>query len=276
MKKCSNEVGFYGNLVHVLPVVPSRKREKGFIRTIAVSWGRFSFITIRARETLNVVDLLTMLSVVKIFDRMRKQWWDAGELRAEDGTTIRDLVGITTSMYRICQVRGLPPTTKNRRNIKNSLWRLEDCVWTLHRSHGKTTNIRIIYDTEIGSKMVKIRANKQFIEKCLSDEALLISLTLIQRCKTDIGKLLVYWLEGQKSAKSFNEDILISALHLCEYTSKRKARQTLREAFQDAKESGYLAWWETEKRSEGNFYLFGRAREIGYQRVRFRVPAGTF
>jgi hypothetical protein len=88
-----------------------------------------------------------------------------------------------------------------------------------------------------------------------------VLLNFIYRCKTDIGKLLVFWLEGQKGqTRIFSEDVLFSVLHLEDYSRVTKARGVLREAFDDAKQSGYLTdWWE-EKRANGRYFCFVKSK----------------
>ena len=246
----------FGDMAHVLPVVPSTKRVKGFTKTIPVSWGKIQELMIRARETLNAFDLLTLLAITRAF--VEEEIYDGGTFCDQNGKPIRKMYTLSMSKYRFLkEYRNLNPSTPNKRLVEASFDRLTDCTWQYRYKDGSTLNVKILMDwkvTDDGHYAIWI--NARYVDKIREkDKAFLrILMNFIYRCKTETGKLLVFWLEGQKG-KKYHEDTLISALHL-EYTRKRNARQKLKQAFQDALTTGYLSDWNFDN----GFFLFSKSK----------------
>jgi len=246
----------FRDMMHVLPVVPSRKREKGYKKTLSVSWGNIQGVTIYARETLNAFDLLTLLSVTRLF--IENEPRDGGIFFDENGNPIRKMYTISTSKYNFLKnYRNLDPSTPNKRQVESSFARLADCTWQYNYASGELLNIKIIMDWKITKdKKYAFWVNKKYIDNIRKKDKrfLKVLMNFIFNCKTDIGKLLVFWLEGQQGNK-FHEDILMSVLHL-EYSRKRDARLKLKKSFDDAVQAGYLINWKLQ----GDYFLFQRSK----------------
>jgi hypothetical protein len=244
-------------MMHVLPVVPSRTRIKGYERTIPVNWGGIIALTIRAHETLNAFDLLTLLAITRLF--IENEPKDGGIFYDETGKPVRKMYTLSTSKYCfVKEYRNLNPSTSNKRLVESSFSRLADCTWQYNYSDGGLLNVKILMDWKITKdKRYAFWGNKTYIDNINRNKDkryLKVLMNFIFKCKTDIGKLLVFWLEGQQGNK-FHENVLMSVLHL-EYSQKKAARLKLKKAFEDAVKSNYLLSWKFDK----GYFSFERCK----------------
>ena len=244
------------DMMHVLPVTPSRKRVKGYEKTMVTRWGNIESVTIYARETLNTFDLLTLLGITRLF--VEGEIYDGGVFYDENGNPVRKMYTISTTKYLFMKkYRNLDPSTPNKRQIETSFNRLADCTWQYKYVNGNLVNVKILMDWKITKeKKYAFWVNKKYIDNIRKKDKrfLKVLMNFIFNCKTDIGKLLVFWLEGQQGNK-FHEDILMSVLHL-EYSRKRDARLKLKKSFDDAVQAGYLINWKLQ----GDYFLFQRSK----------------
>jgi len=265
-KEKINTALVYTGLLHILPVIPTRKREKGFKRIIQVNWGKVEKIIIKAIETLNAFDLSIMLAVLSYIYENRDKLKEY-ELKPKDENDRENIeyfyVTEITPYSFIKNYCNLNPLSGSRikKIVFESLNRLNDCYWQFYLIDGQIFKTRVLenFKQNADGKWI-LYFDKNRIDRMLDEDSrknglyLKVVLNFIRKCKTDIGKLLCYWLQGQKNNR-FSEDLLMDVLHL-EYERKRDARLKLREGFEDIKQSRYIESWKIEKRDKTNFFVF--------------------
>ena len=259
-KKRSSEVSYaLRRIVHILPVVPSRRRIKGFKKRLPVNWGDVKEIEIRAFETLNAFDLLTLLSITSYC--LDSQLLDGGFYLDEHGKPIsRMYLAVTTKYGFVKNYRGLDPNQpRNIKLVYESILRLTGCLWIFRHVDGSCRILRILMNFKEKDEKWHFYVNQRYIDGIEVDRKkfLKIIVSYMRRCKTDIGKLLCYWLQGQVNT-CFSEDTLVSALHL-EY-SRLDARKKLRKAFEDVRNAGYIKRWKEEERHNVRYFWFEKEK----------------
>ena len=243
-------------IVHILPVVPSRKRERGFKKKLPVNWGDIKEVEIRAFETLNAFDLLTLLSITSFC--LESQLLDGGFYLDRYRRPICRMYLVVTGRYSFVKnYRGLDPNhLENIKLVYESILRLTDCSWIFRTVNGSASILKILMNFKEENNEWHLYLNQKYIDAIKTDRKkfLKIVLSYMRRCKTDIGKLLCYWLQGQANS-CFSEDTLISALHLLGYR-RVDARKKLKKAFEDVRNAGYIKRWKGEKRNNVWYFWF--------------------
>ena len=226
-------------IVHILPVVPSRKRERRFKKVFPVNWGSIKEIEIEAFETLNTFDLLTLLSITSYC--LESKLLDGGfYLDKEKRPICKMYLAVTTRYSFVKNYRGLDPNhLENIKLVYESILRLTDCSWIFRTVNGSASILKILMNFKEKNNEWHLYVNRKYIDaiKNKRKDFLKVNLNYMRKCKTDTGKLLCYWLQGQKNT-CFSEKILTSVLHL--QHSRADARKQLRKAFQDIKAAGYI------------------------------------
>ncbi len=243
-------------MVHVLPVSPSRKRTRGFAAVYKINWGRLEKLEITARETLNAFDLLTLLALTKA--ALESPLEDGGCYKGPDGKEEKRMYVLQIGVRQFVEgYRELKWGSRTREAVRQSLERLADCTWTYFYKGSEFSRVKILLDfKEEKQKKWLLWINKNFIDaaKKYKENLLFLKLNIsyIQQCRTDIGKLLMVWLQGQRNTVC-KEDLIFQALHL-HYTEKKKSRYELKKAFDDVVAAGYLQSYKVEKKN--SYYQF--------------------
>ena len=151
--------------------------------------------------------------------------------------------------------RNLSWGSRNKRLVFESLERLRDCTWTYFYVTKKFTTVKILFDFQEEDGKWYFWVNTKYIDAAKKKkEFLRVIMNFVSRCKTDVGKLLVLWLQGQKNT-SFKEEVIAQALHV-QCVTKEKTRQQLKKAFDDAVQAGYLINYTVEKRANGFYFVW--------------------
>ena len=268
VSESNNElVRMYRRSVHFIPVLPGRKRIPNYHAILPMQWGEVEKYEITARESLNPDDLLVQLAVVKAFQDHRGQISDGGAIKKLN--VIIPLVTLIISQNELCRLAGKNATQGDRQHTWQSLQRLADVRYRWHLRSGSTIGTSIIVDVDrmedIGRNRWQnfvIVCNKNYLQFCDAEKyRLSVSLDFIKNCRTNVGKLLVYWLQGQKN-NTFREDTLFRMLMLTELPAK-KARERLRRGFRDAQNTQYIAGWGDDIRNGERVYHIERSKQGG-------------
>ena len=242
-------------IVHILPVVPSRKRERRFKKVFPVNWGSIKEIEIEAFETLNAFDLLTLLSITSYC--LESKLLDGGfYLDKEKRPICKMYLAVTTRYSFVKNYRGLDPNhLENIKLVYESILRLTDCSWIFRTVNGSASILKILMNFKEKNNEWHLYVNQKYIDaiKNKRKDFLKVNLNYMRKCKTDTGKLLCYWLQGQKNT-CFSEKILTSVLHL--QHSRADARKQLRKAFQDIKAAGYIKKWQEKEKDNERYFSF--------------------
>ncbi len=228
--------------LHFIPFLPTRKRTKKF--NLKGKWGDVDF-TIKAPETVNTYDLITLMFVTKAY--LKKNWY-AGFIGEDEEK--REIAGLELDLIQVCKERGILNKKINRETILNSLLRLSH-IDLFFKTNNKETMTKYIYEIryDLDYKKAKIYANKKFIE-FISDKGILLNLSnfvkleQIKREGKEYAILLYTFLNGTKTKTNFkgknilkwrekyDEELLFNSTKLNEtkLPLKRK-REELKKAF---------------------------------------------
>lgn len=221
---CKNLTKMHHRIMHTLPFVPSRKRQKGFeiIRHFA-NWS----LHMRAHETLNHYDLITLLFLAKRY--LAQDYEDLG-YRLDDG---RRVVRLKIDLELLVKERGLDNHRNNRHSVVLSLERLMSCQFTVIEVDGSRTAAWIISGMRIDGdeKKVDVDCNARFLEWC--GKGILVNLGRLCAYKDNgVAVLIDAFLQGTKQKKGgrwmyrewVSEDVLFNIID----PHKTQARQRLR------------------------------------------------
>ncbi|WP_456324919.1 hypothetical protein [Desulfonauticus submarinus] len=250
----------FQDMLHVLPAAPSRTREKDYKREFLVNWGKIEKLRIVARETLNTFDLLTLLALVRLFIENPSRVKDGGMWKDATGKKTRKMYVTSISPYEfITKYRKLPWGSRNKKLVFESLERLRDCTWTYFYTTKEFTSIKILFDFQCIENQWHLWVNSKYIDAARrKDNFLKIVLNFVSKCQTDVDKLLILWLQGQKN-NTFKEKVIANALHI-QCKTKEKTRQQLKKAFEDAVRAKFIIWYKVEKRTDGIYFIFEKRK----------------
>jgi len=218
-------------VMHALPFVPSRKRQKGF--EIERHYGDWS-LKMEAFETLNHYDLITLLLIAREYLRGNFE-----ELGYKDGDT-RKRVRIRLDIVRLVKERGLHNQRTNRMSLIRSLERFHSCKFEV-RQNGEITKSWVIsdmrWDDEQG-RWAEIDCNERFLSWCA--KGILVNWKRL----SDYGNngnavLLDAYLQGTKQRKGgrwmyrnwIDADTAINIIDPHGQLPRKEAMRQLREAF---------------------------------------------
>jgi hypothetical protein len=218
-------------IMHALPFVASRKRQKGF--DIVRHYGDWS-LHMRAYETLNYYDLITLLFIAKRY--LEGDYEDLG-YRENDG---RRVVRLKLDLEVLVKERGLQNQRGNRHSIVASLERLMDCKFTVIEAGTKTAAwIIAALQADDQEKTVEVDCNARFLEWCA--RGVLVNLgRLVKYRDNGIAVLVDTYLQGTKQRKSehwvyrshIHETKLFELIDPHQQVPAHKLRQQLKYAFE--------------------------------------------
>ena len=235
--------------LHVLPFLPSRKRQKGF--HLQRQWKNL-IVDITAFETLNTYDLMTLLFITKEYVA---NGYKAGYIGEEDDK--REVAGITIPVKQFLAERGILNKKVNRETLKKSIQRLKTIYLVFTNTTTKReTHTSYIYEFKVDDKIseIKVYANKKFIDFII-DNGILVNIErlMLYGDKEQYAILLDLYLQGTKKVtyvnkrkilkykeRYTNKEIEIALkLDLTKMRSSDK-REIIRNAFKLLKEKGNL------------------------------------
>ena len=222
-------------------------------------------VVVKAYETLNIFDLTTLLSLYSFIyhnpDKVKKV-----EIKTETELLEEDYLIRLPSYSFIRDYCKLNPRGGNKTIIFESLRRMNMCSWELYFNNGDITIFNIIKDLKQNKGTWNIILNKEVVDKLLKKDNkekwlfFWIVMDYVRKCKTDTGKALCIWLQGQKNT-GFYENVLIQALNIKTKEHRNKLIK-LRKAFTDVTNSGFLKNWEEKEREAGlRFFKFTKSQE---------------
>lgn len=181
-------------IMHAVPFVPSRKRQKGF--EIVRNYGDWS-LHMQAYETLNHYDLVTLLFLAKCY--LQHEFEDLG-YREDDG---RRVVRIAIDLETLVKERGLHNERVNRHSVVLSIKRLMNCKFTIIAADGTETTAWIISAVSVDAKekRVEVDCNARFLEWCA--KGILVNLgRLVKYGDHGVAILVDAYLQGTKQKKN--------------------------------------------------------------------------
>lgn len=218
-------------IIHTLPFVPSRKRQKGF--EITRNYGKWS-LHMKAFETLNYYDLITLLFLAKCYIE-KKDCTDLGYSK-DDG---RRIVRISIDLEQLVIERGLHNERTNRHTVVSSLERLMTCQFTVIEETKRTAAwIIAAVQTDSDEKVAEVDCNAKFLEWCA--RGVLVNLHRLVKYKDNgVAVVVDSFLQGTKQRRQgvwmyrehVDEEKLFDLIDPHNTQKKFKLRQQLREAF---------------------------------------------
>jgi hypothetical protein len=228
-KNCTK---MHHRIMHALPFVPSRKRQKGF--EITRHYGSWS-LTMRAFETLNHYDLITLLMISREY--IRGNYVDLGYSSTDERRRVR----IRIDIEKIIRERGLNNKKSNRMSFLKSLLRFYQCSFEVKDQNGVCVSSWIISDAKYDheqAKWAEIDCNARFLEYCA--RGIMVNWKRLSQYKDNgIAVILDTYLQGTKVKKDgrwqyrkwISEETVCDLLDPFGTQRLYKVRQQAREAF---------------------------------------------
>jgi len=162
-------IKFDADTAKLLPISTDRKRKEGFIETRE---GNDLSITIKAPESLNYYDLITLFQALDDYSKNNDKWEFQGKMQI-DKETERILKKRTFDLEELCIQRGISVHKNNRKSIANSFerWFNAKLIYR-YEDEDKPISTRYIYEYEVNEKKydkLTIIANANFLDLCLQD-----------------------------------------------------------------------------------------------------------
>ena len=199
-------------LLHCLPFSPSHIRRGGF--KVSRVFGTTE-MTVTAFETLNHLDLLTILQLSKYYITNRSEY---GESARVDGFEV--LKGYI-NLAELATERGLLNKKANRKTILDSIKRLKsaDVDFTYLNKFGKpekTVYTKYIFQIEAPENNdlneVAIIVNKAFLDFCI-DNGVIVNISRLYKYKSAYTFFLDVFLQGTHW-NSYDEGLLFEKIGL--------------------------------------------------------------
>ena len=234
-------------VLHTIPFLPSHNRKKNY--KIERKWGGKT-LTLRAGETLNTYDFITLLQLTKDYVQNKSNWVIVGETLEKGKFILKRKIDISL----LVKERGIKNKTANRKTIFKSILRLAGIdVNMTNKKTNDETNTKYIYETKQETadyKSIEILANQLFLDFC-AEKGLVIILDNILHYKRETTVLLDVFIQSTNWDK-YNEELLFERIGLNETAAnEREKRRLLKKAFK-----------EFNKFNENKFILTGNGWEI--------------
>ena len=180
-------------IVHALPFVPSRKRQKGF--EITRHYGNWS-LTLKAWETLNYYDLITLLLMVRKY--IERDFEVKGK---HDG---RKLIAMKFDLTTLTKERELSNQFNNRKTLAKSFLRFKRVDLEFRYPDGSMVSSWLVYEVKADEKSwktVEVLMNERFLEYCV-DAGILLNWKRLSKYKDNgVAVILDAYLQGVKQRK---------------------------------------------------------------------------
>lgn len=230
MNTKNNVVKLHPEIMHLMPVVPSRKRVKGY--EITRKWGAVK-LTATAPESLNHHDLITLGFLARAHQRGQYE-------AAEPSSDGKERVKVVLDVTEVVKERGLHNKMPNRRSFINSVVR-----W--HHTHLKIEDADRVRHTWLVSdveydkqfKHVEVYANKAWLDWCIRNGIIVHLQRLVKYRDHGVAVLVDAWLQStkQRTGKGYafrdkvSEEELFALIDPYGKKQNHHLRQELKEAF---------------------------------------------
>ena len=224
----NNITRFDPNILHNLPFLPSKIRQKTFKITRVFGTQK---LTLTAFETLNHLDLLTLFQLVKDYISNKSNYINAGIL--EDFEVLQGNIDLETMV----KDRGLKNQKINRKTIWDSINRFQDVKVELsYTDSPQVVRTKYIFQSETDNENelynCKIYINKKFFDFCVSS-GIIIEIEKLFKYKSAYTVLLDVFIQSTKWQK-YDEELLFERIGLNDTKlSKKEKRRILKRAFSE-------------------------------------------
>ena len=224
----NNITRFDPNILHNLPFLPSKIRQKTFKITRVFGTQK---LTLTAFETLNHLDLLTLFQLVKDYISNKSNYINAGIL--EDFEVLQGNIDLETMV----KDRGLKNQKINRKTIWDSIDRFQDVKVELsYTDSPQVVRTKYIFQSETDNENelynCKIYINKKFFDFCVSS-GIIIEIEKLFKYKSAYTVLLDVFIQSTKWQK-YDEELLFERIGLNDTKlSKKEKRRILKRAFSE-------------------------------------------
>lgn len=220
-------------IVHALPFVPSRKREKGY--EVVRRWSNFR-LEVYARETLNHYDLITLLLMVRRYIE--------GEFSIKGEHDGRKLVAMRFDLEMIVRERGLKNDYNNRKTLAESFLRFKHVDMTFKYDDGTAVASWLVYEVKYDEKsyrFAEVLMNERFLKYCVEAGILLNWRRLVAYGDNGVAAIVDTYLQGVKQRTRtgggykyrdwINEETLFRLIDPGMTREEKYLRRDLKEAF---------------------------------------------
>ena len=255
-------------ILHTIPFLPSRTRKENY--QIKREWGDRT-LTLRAKETLNTYDFITLLQLLKDYVQKQSEWEKVGETLEKGKFILRKKIDISA----LARERGVLNKTANKKTILKSILRLAGIdVNMTNKKTGDENNTKYIYETKykgdnqiseydyyknngISStpqetadyKEIEVLANQLFFDFCINN-GLVINLDNILKYSKENTVLLDVFIQSTNWDK-YNEELLFERCGLNETAmSEKEKRRLLKKSFTEFNKFNENKFTLTETRWE--------------------------
>ena len=220
---------FDPNILHNLPFLPSKIRQKGF--EISRTFGKQK-LTLKALETLNHLDLLTLFQLVKDYIENRSNYIEAGKL--ENFEVLKGHI----NLEKMVKERGLNNRKVNRETIWNSIYRFQSVDVELSFLEAGVIRTRYIFQSITNDEKnlydCEVFINKRFFDFCVKN-GIIIQIQRLFHYKSAYSILLDVFIQGTKWS-SYNEYLIWDRIGLNDTNlPKKEKRRIVRKSFREIK-----------------------------------------
>ncbi len=222
----SNVIKFDPNILHNLPFLPSKIRQKTF--KITRTFGTQK-LTLTAFETLNHLDLLTLFQLVKDYIVNKSNYAEAGQF--ENFEVLRAKI----NLEKLVKQRGILNKKINRKTIWDSIDRFQNVKVELsYTDSAKVVRTKYIFQSETDNANelynCEIFINKKFFDFC-AESGILIEIERLFRYSSAYTLLLDVFIQSTKWQK-YSEELLFERIGLNDSNlAKKEKRRILKKAF---------------------------------------------
>jgi hypothetical protein len=224
----NNITRFDPNILHNLPFLPSKIRQKTF--KITRTFGTQK-LTLTAFETLNHLDLLILFQLVKDYMLNKSNYINAGIL--EDFEVLQGNIDLETMVKN----RGLKNQKINRKTIWDSIDRFQNVKVELsYTDSPQVVRTKYIFQSETDNENelynCKIYINKKFFDFCVLS-GIIIKMERLFKYKSAYTILLDVFIQSTKWQK-YDEELLFERIGLNNtQLAQKEKRRILKKTFNE-------------------------------------------
>jgi hypothetical protein len=224
----NNITRFDPNILHNLPFLPSKIRQKTF--RITRTFGTQK-LTLTAFETINHLDLLTLFQLVKDYIMNKSNYVEAGKL--EDFEVLQGQI----NLEKIVKERNLKNQKTNRKTIWDSIYRFQNVnVELSYTDSRKVVRTKYIFQSETDNDNdlynCKIFINKKFFDFCVQS-GIVLEIEKLFRYKSAYTILLDVFIQSTKW-NNYKEELLFERIGLNDSNlAKKEKRRILKKTFRE-------------------------------------------
>lgn len=249
-------------ILHTTPFLPTHNRKKNYY--IERKWGT-RVLMLRAKETLNGYDLITLLQLIKDYIQNKSNWETIGETLEKGKFILRRKIDISD----LARERGSWNKTSSRKSILNSIerWVSVDVQMTNEKDNSKI-NTKYIYELKITDKSfksVELLVNQLFFDFCIK-RGLVVNLDRLIAYKHETTVLLDVFIQSTRF-QQYNEEILFERCGLNETSSARgEKRRILKKIFNEFNKSNEVRYFFNKQNNKWERETAIQKRETAIQK----------